>query len=448
MKSAFLKETRGKIKNSFIFLFSCFFATGCFEVKMETKIKFNGSCYRKVEISTQTEDLLGKAHGGGKIFGIDLDSQFLGDKKEWKKKKWEKEGTHHLDAEGNFKNVQALCNLNDSIKLSKAGFLKITYLYEEKIKTKEIFTPHQSGAGFNKKEVPLIGKERDQPEADSTDGSPNFVFKLSLPGEIISSNASKIERDIAFWKFKGTGQDFYLVAKSEAFNKFFLISLVIIILFFFTLLYIFARRPKVWFLILLFYVGLFCSRGICLTSEEIATRAIEHLKGIEDFSTRFACTKCQKESGICQKFSGRIFFKKPDRLRLEINFPEEQLIVSDGNTLWIYLPKQKQVIKQMLNLTKNTSWPDELSLENYETILKMEDKKYYILLMRPKRCNLYVAEINLVMEKDVWLPKKIEIKDIEENESIYFFEKAKINSGLNDSKFYFHPPKNVEIIEK
>lgn len=42
---------------------------------------------------------------------------------------------------------------------------------------------------------------------------------------------------------------------------------------------------------------------------------------------------------------GTVAFKKPGKMRWDYTAPEAQLIVSDGATLWIYQPAERQVVK-------------------------------------------------------------------------------------------------------
>src|SRR3989442_5352321 len=45
---------------------------------------------------------------------------------------------------------------------------------------------------------------------------------------------------------------------------------------------------------------------------------------------------------------GTVAFEKPNRMRWDYAAPDPQLIVGDGETLWIYQPEDKQVIRAPL----------------------------------------------------------------------------------------------------
>src|SRR5213594_80408 len=58
--------------------------------------------------------------------------------------------------------------------------------------------------------------------------------------------------------------------------------------------------------------------------------------------------------GVLARLQGRyestrtLAFEKPNRMRWDYAAPDPQLIVGDGETLWIYQPGDKQVIKAPL----------------------------------------------------------------------------------------------------
>jgi len=48
--------------------------------------------------------------------------------------------------------------------------------------------------------------------------------------------------------------------------------------------------------------------------------------------------------GESEEARGTVAFKKPGKMRWDYRAPQEQLIVSDGTTLWIYQPAERQVL--------------------------------------------------------------------------------------------------------
>jgi outer membrane lipoprotein carrier protein len=63
-------------------------------------------------------------------------------------------------------------------------------------------------------------------------------------------------------------------------------------------------------------------------------------------SGTFAENICSQNQGTCTEFEARFAIALPGRYRIEVTDKMKQLFVSDGTTLWIYLPSMKQVVKR------------------------------------------------------------------------------------------------------
>jgi len=183
---------------------------GCFEVSMETKVHQDGSMDRMVRIETKQKDLLGAAYGGGTM-GTDLDKQFFGEQKEWKKTytqtAGEKDTMHVLKGEGHFASPAALSKADNPVKLTKQGFFKTVYTYDEVLKLKE-----------SKAESSETKKEE---SSTPTGMEPKFHLRVTLPGTITKAgtNADSILGSTAVWNFVGTDKDLHLLAVSEVLNS-------------------------------------------------------------------------------------------------------------------------------------------------------------------------------------------------------------------------------------
>ena len=81
------------------------------------------------------------------------------------------------------------------------------------------------------------------------------------------------------------------------------------------------------------------------------------------------------ESGMAQTVEGSFEYKKPGSLRLQHKVPEPQILVSDGDLLWIYRPSTNQVIKTRLADWKKSEPMAQglLDFGNYAGLLKSYD---------------------------------------------------------------------------
>lgn len=163
-------------------------------------------------------------------------------------------------------------------------------------------------------------------------------------------------------------------------------------------------------------------------------------------------------TGEKYKIFGSVVYKKPNKLRFETlpveesNFPQ-QTIVSDGKKVWIYTPKQKQVIvEKWSNLNRYRFVPEEIfhyvdSARNLQKNYQLEflglDNDFYLLTLTPK--SRKEIKISFWVSKDTYLPQrmeliaetvtmKTELKDIE------------INTNPEKTLFQFKVPEEANVL--
>ncbi|MEW9809311.1 MAG: outer membrane lipoprotein chaperone LolA [Candidatus Symbiodolus clandestinus] len=97
--------------------------------------------------------------------------------------------------------------------------------------------------------------------------------------------------------------------------------------------------------------------GVPLVIADGASELQLRLQRIKHFSADFVQTVTDQDNQLLQTSQGKIWLQRPSRFHWQINSPEEMLVVSDGNTLWMYLPELQQVTATRLNeALDNTPW--------------------------------------------------------------------------------------------
>jgi outer membrane lipoprotein carrier protein len=64
---------------------------------------------------------------------------------------------------------------------------------------------------------------------------------------------------------------------------------------------------------------------------------------VHGFSARFFQTSTLQAMKITDSANGQAYFKKPGMMKWEYIKPDRQQIITDGSTLWIYRPDDRQV---------------------------------------------------------------------------------------------------------
>ncbi|MBN1574457.1 MAG: outer membrane lipoprotein carrier protein LolA [Deltaproteobacteria bacterium] len=196
--------------------------------------------------------------------------------------------------------------------------------------------------------------------------------------------------------------------------------------------------------------------------ETIVNKLQKNYDDIIDFSAKFNQVTEAKFLGAPAIQNGEVFFKKPGKFRKHIGsiaddtFSED--LITNGKTLWYYRPNEKQVIIY----DSGEALENEFFLpflfgegkltENFEVAMKestmKEAKNSYLMALVPKEPDTGVEWILLVIDKDTFLIKQMNIYSVTKSVIRIAFEDIKINQGLSDSFFNFQVPSGVEIIRK
>lgn len=151
-----------------------------------------------------------------------------------------------------------------------------------------------------------------------------------------------------------------------------------------------------------------------------------------------------------QILRGEMFFKKPGKMSW--NYNNGQKIVSDGANLWIYQPKEKQVIQTKISSVGGKTPADFLIGvgnigENFTIKLLKSKSNQYLLELTPKEAGSF-SKIVINTDNEKFLIHESSIYDFFGNITKIKFIDIKANEDIPDKLFDFKAPKGVEIIKQ
>jgi outer membrane lipoprotein carrier protein len=150
-----------------------------------------------------------------------------------------------------------------------------------------------------------------------------------------------------------------------------------------------------------------------------------------------------------QESSGKVWIKRPGLFRWEYNDPYPQVIVADGERIWIYDPELDQVtIKQENSAIGNApslvlSGKYPLSRDFKLTEVDRGDQYQWVSLV-PRQEDSDFAEISVAFLNDALV--MLELKDNLGQRTQIHFKSQKINSVIDASKFRFSIPPGTDVI--
>lgn len=173
-------------------------------------------------------------------------------------------------------------------------------------------------------------------------------------------------------------------------------------------------------------------------------------ESLKTMRARFTQTFEWKLVGESQKTSGTLAAAKGDRYRIET---EDQLIVTDGKTVWNYSKANKQVIIDELGKTADAPLMRDLMLryaEGYTAVLKgqeaMGGSDCYVVELRPKG-EEFITAVTLWVDGKLWIPLRVRQIDVNDNVNVYELQDVELNVTLPQSLFTFQPLTGTEVID-
>ena len=153
---------------------------------------------------------------------------------------------------------------------------------------------------------------------------------------------------------------------------------------------------------------------------------------------------------------GSLFFKPPHFLRLDQVSPQEELLLTDGKTLWWYLPSKKQAYKY-----PSQSFGKELRLlSDVLKGLKDMEESFLITLNANPEGNTYhliltpdppwqdIDHLELFIIKGIFDINQMDIFNSIGGITRFLFSNWEEKDLFKKDFFSFSPPLNVKVIEK
>ncbi|MBF0370447.1 MAG: outer membrane lipoprotein chaperone LolA [Magnetococcales bacterium] len=148
---------------------------------------------------------------------------------------------------------------------------------------------------------------------------------------------------------------------------------------------------------------------------------------------------------------GHFIAQKPGRFRWDYQKPFEQLILSDGETVWYYEPDLLQVTRgraDRLQETPAAFLVSDISLVETFNWKIARDRTWGLPAVRlwPRQEEAPFREISITLDEAGLLLLNLEVEDALGHRSFFTFEDLLYNSPVDESRFAFQVPPGVDIV--
>lgn len=194
--------------------------------------------------------------------------------------------------------------------------------------------------------------------------------------------------------------------------------------------------------------------GLMIFSLSAQSAAVDSLRGFYARTTTMHTSFVQKvldeKGAVSDVLRGQFWLSRPTRFRWEYSEPYEQVMVNDGNKLWLYDVDLDQVTVRNASealagapvwlLNGGPALDEQFVLESEAMADGLE---WVRMIPREEGGDFRLARMGLRQG----LPEVLELTDALGQKTIIRFEGLSVNTVIPDSRFIFSIPKGVEVVE-
>jgi chaperone LolA len=190
----------------------------------------------------------------------------------------------------------------------------------------------------------------------------------------------------------------------------------------------------------------------------ILDRAVAAYAGISSFRADFVQEVTDPMIGGSEASRGEFLQQRPGRFAMRWTRPRGDLILSDGQYLWIYLPSStpNQVIRSRLTgragesadvIAEFLDRPRERFTVAYVRADRTGGREADVLALTPRDRGAAYARVQVWVDREDSLVRKVEITEASGAVRRLTFDRLRTNVALPASSFVFRPPTGIRVVD-
>ncbi|HIG48820.1 MAG TPA: outer membrane lipoprotein carrier protein LolA [candidate division Zixibacteria bacterium] len=189
-----------------------------------------------------------------------------------------------------------------------------------------------------------------------------------------------------------------------------------------------------------------------ITAEAITKKMQQRIDKVGGLSAEFSISTYMAALDQNRESSGRLYIlRKKGKLRLE---RADQTIVSDGKSVWTYIPANQQIIVMPAEDSKAGIRPDEFLFfyTNQYTHTLIGDEMidgvvHYELHLKANTVLADFPELRIWVDSGEWLTRRVLYADDMGSETVVQFTHIRLNPDLPSGTFTLSAPEGVEVVD-
>lgn len=195
--------------------------------------------------------------------------------------------------------------------------------------------------------------------------------------------------------------------------------------------------------------------GAAEDMDRCVTALEKRYEAMKDFHATFEQETRLASINRVEKGAGEIWFKKPGNMLWEYRTPQAQKIILDGTNLWLYLPEDRQVMKN-----NYATIPQHIVVDLFRGKIDIR-KKFKVspagpapgphgavgIELVPRTFDPTVKKLTLWVDAKTSHILRTRLEDDFGTVTTLTFSGIAIDTGIPDATFSFTPPPGVEVFE-
>jgi outer membrane lipoprotein-sorting protein len=215
------------------------------------------------------------------------------------------------------------------------------------------------------------------------------------------------------------------------------------------------KKKAITFFLLLLIASLVIPAWAKQNNKDVAP-ILEQLKkaqeSLHDFTADIRQVKVSSLANTPVVSRGKMRFKRPDQLWVEMYPPYPTVTVLNNGVLLIYFPDEK--VAQRYQVADNPAlakwilfFQNPIDTLGKKIWLQEERAGEVVLGIDPAEDLAIFKKIRISINTTNWLPKSVEMVEKNGDRTTINYDNITINSGITDNSFKLRLPADVEIIE-
>jgi outer membrane lipoprotein carrier protein len=157
-----------------------------------------------------------------------------------------------------------------------------------------------------------------------------------------------------------------------------------------------------------------------------------------------------------QRGEGEVWILKPGMMRWNYTMPERQTIIANGETLWIYLPEERQVIRDRVQTSMGARTP-ALFLAGHARLTELftvagagsqvpSEDRLLQLELTPREGTLPYTHVALSIHPTSYQVVRVQLTDPLGSMTTMWFADIDTEAAVDPSLFQFEVPPGVDVV--